>query len=728
MQKKSIPLLIVIALFAVLGTAYSVAFPIFESWDENHHYDYVRYLVEEKRIPVQDLDGPETHFFQPPAYYLVTAALTAYLPADSYRPEENSAFAQEYWYEHNKSHFIHPRSIEGWPWHGTALNTHIMRFLSVIWGIVILILADRLIKRIVPDETQGRWLWIGAITLTALQPSFLYLMASINSMVLAAVISTALTLLLVNVALKGLDWRLAIMLGIGFGLALLTRWTLAPLAGVFVGAVVVSAETWKHPWQTLLRAGVMVLIALAIGGWWYVRNTLLYGDPLGLTILYEVWGEGRPGGAPSFVSGIPLLFLSYWGSFGPWGSIRLPDWMYIFFTVYTGIGIAGLAWRWFTGKFSPDDKRAVFVLGSVIVGFYVTALISGSQSRFGVQQRWLMAAHVSIMLLLAVGWWHIFQEFRWPNWTNTAWMIPPFLLVTISLFGFILPAYSPPKTVSDPAELEYDTSLDVQVGDFARLIGASVTPRTDPGERIWARICWEAQKTPPESYWLFAHVVGVDSQRLTEIDSLPGLGNYPTVDWQAGQSHCTDWPLRIPEDALPGRYTVQTGLYERESQDRLYADANGQFFDPPIVGTVIVEAQPGPIPEQATPVDVDFSGVIRLRGIQVETAQQGYTIRLFWEALADLDTPYTVYIHLTPPGDNETLLAQSDGVPRQGLYPTDLWPVGGLIPDTHTLVVPDDLPPGEYDLRIGLYDPAAGTRLQGPEFDFSYVFSLEVGE
>jgi hypothetical protein len=62
------------------------------------------------------------------------------------------------------------------------------------------------------------------------------------------------------------------------------------------------------------------------------------------------------------------------------------------------------------------------------------------------------------------------------------------------------------------------------------------------------------------------------------------------------------------------------------------------------------------------------------------------------------------------------------------LYPTDLWPVGGLIPDTHTLVVPDDLPPGEYDLRIGLYDPAAGTRLQGPEFDFSYVFPLEVGE
>jgi hypothetical protein len=392
--------------------------------------------------------------------------------------------------------------------------------------------------------------------------------------------------------------------------------------------------------------------------------------------------------------------------------------------------VGGLTWGWIEGRLSADAKRAIFVLGSMTVGTFVFAMIAGSQSRFGVQQRWLVPGHPAAMAILALGWWHLLQGERLPPWARACVGAPPLILSTVSLFGFIIPAYAPPQAVDDPALLDYQTGYDVTVESFARLVGVSVPDRAEPGEVADVRVCWQALEPTAESYWMFVHLVGANQARLAGIDSLPGRGNYPTVDWQAGSAHCTDWPLLLPPDAPPGRYTVQVGLYERDTLHRLEAFLpDGTAFNPPIVGEVLVEAVPGEPPTEAQTIDADFGGIIRLRAVGLPDAIRpgdAPLVTLYWEALSPPPQSYTVFVHLVTPGDPTDLLAQSDGTPRGGLYPTDMWPVGALVPDEHTLALPGDLPGGAYELRIGLYDLASGARLPGPEPDGSFALPLTV--
>jgi hypothetical protein len=306
----------------------------------------------------------------------------------------------------------------------------------------------------------------------------------------------------------------------------------------------------------------------------------------------------------------------------------------------------------------------------------------------------------------------------------------PLILSAVSLFGFIIPAYAQPPTVNHPLLLDYQTGYDVTVEEFARLVGVTVPDRAEPGSKIDIQVCWETLQSTDQSYWLFVHLVGANQARLAGIDSLPGRGNYPTVDWEAGRSHCTDWPLLLPPDAPPGRYTVQVGLYERDTLHRLEASLpDGTPFNPPIVGEVLVEAAPGEPPADAQTVDANFGGIIRLRAVGLpEAIRPGDAplVTLYWEALSPPPQSYTVFVHLTAPGDPTGLLAQSDSTPRGGLYPTDLWAVGALVPDEHILTLSADLPGGEYELRIGLYDLASGSRLPGPEPDGSFVLPLTV--
>jgi 4-amino-4-deoxy-L-arabinose transferase-like glycosyltransferase len=107
------------------------------------------------------------------------------------------------------------------------------------------------------------------------------------------------------------------------------------------------------------------------------------------------------------------------------------------------------------------------------------------------------------------------------------------------------------------------------------------------------------------------------------------------------------------------------------------------------------------------PLPADFGQAIHLRGFK-ETAplQPGKTaaIQLFWETYKTPPIDYTLFAHL---------IAQ-DGK-RYGqvdlLYPTSHWQANRYITTNLTLAVPANLPPGKYQLVIGLYDPSTNQRL-----------------
>jgi mannosyltransferase len=97
--------------------------------------------------------------------------------------------------------------------------------------------------------------------------------------------------------------------------------------------------------------------------------------------------------------------------------------------------------------------------------------------------------------------------------------------------------------------------------------------------------------------------------------------------------------------------------------------------------------------------------------LQPTALQRGDILQLtlFWRTDAALDTRYKVFVHLyadpaQPP------VAQQDGEPEGGLAPSNAWPVGTTIADNHGVLIPNDLPPGQYQLMIGLYELFTGAR------------------
>ena len=83
-----------------------------------------------------------------------------------------------------------------------------------------------------------------------------------------------------------------------------------------------------------------------------------------------------------------------------------------------------------------------------------------------------------------------------------------------------------------------------------------------------------------------------------------------------------------------------------------------------------------------------------------------FTVTLYWRAGETGDTPYSVFVHITPPDAPAPLVAQHDGWPALGAKPTFAWLRGEIIVDAHPL---PGIPAGTYALRVGLYD--AGGRV-----------------
>jgi hypothetical protein len=82
-------------------------------------------------------------------------------------------------------------------------------------------------------------------------------------------------------------------------------------------------------------------------------------------------------------------------------------------------------------------------------------------------------------------------------------------------------------------------------------------------------------------------------------------------------------------------------------------------------------------------------------------------LSLWWQAIQPLEQGYTVFVHLT--GVDGNPINQHDGLPANGTRPTDTWAPGDQIADDHQFSIPSDTPPGEYWLRVGMYD--SGGRL-----------------
>jgi len=186
-----------------------------------------------------------------------------------------------------------------------------------------------------------------------------------------------------------------------------------------------------------------------------------------------------------------------------------------------------------------------------------------------------------------------------------------------------------------------------------------------------------------------------------------------------------DWPEYVTSDfALrPGlnviRFTLPAGCADFIGDPRCLARQRfvarfGQELEcdesqraPRCLGALIggVELVSGESAFPERPLDANIGGQVRLLGCDLPTgpvqAGEVLPVTLYWQGLSPMREDYTVFVHLTDAAGK--VVAQHDGYPLGGSYPTSDWPVSVTLADRVEVPIPPELPPGEYALKTGMY-------------------------
>jgi mannosyltransferase len=104
-------------------------------------------------------------------------------------------------------------------------------------------------------------------------------------------------------------------------------------------------------------------------------------------------------------------------------------------------------------------------------------------------------------------------------------------------------------------------------------------------------------------------------------------------------------------------------------------------------------------------LDAQLGQSILLTGYTLESdsVHSGDSVRLtlFWQAKDKISARYTVFAHLADSTGKP--IAQTDSQPLGGTAPTDSWQVGATLADRYALAIQPGTPPGQYELRVGMY-------------------------
>lgn len=745
--------LLIFVLYLALALFYGVLAPPFESPDEVGHFFTAKYVADHGQLPVPDKQLSERYLYgqegtQPPLYYLGAALILRFSGVSTedvwgyLRVNPHTTCGSPH-LAGNKPFLAHDPARETFPWHDSILALHLLRLYSTALGLATVVGVYVTARLCFP-----RWPLVAplAAALTGLNPQFLFVSAGVNNDNLLVPLCVWSLYLVLRTVHRGLTPATSLLTGLLAGLAALTKLgglLLLPLggAGLLIAAWVQRRERARiQPISSfILHCSLFVLPVLAVTGWWYARNALLYADPTLIEHHLAIVSRRDPTPVSLILHEVPSIFYSYWGRFSC--DLSPGGWYYAFWALVTLAGLAGLVASW--RRFELTQRIGVLLLMAwfllVFVGWFRWNLIAS-----GVQGRLLFPATVSVGVLVGGGLiaWTQPQDAsgdrllsvdvgRWALKIGRSALVLGLLvlaclaLVLWVLLGLIRPAYAPPPRHASAEGLHIPQRVDGAFGDRVALLGYDLQPqRLEPDQTLEVTLYLSALRPLTDTYsiglWLVSAIPG-DTTRLTGLDTWPGHGRYPTLVWQPGELIVDTYRLTIPDHVSRTQaWMVQLNVYRMGSDEGWFPFIQGgqRVGDRAILDWVRVGASEPPqvSPEARLEPPAVFGQAIALEAADLTAEQHGLRVALWWKTLAPLATDYTVFVHLLD-GDGQ-LAGTGDGPPLKGGYPTHMWQPGDSVADEHVIPLPPDLPTGVYTVQVGWYDPGTNTRLpamQGEE-------------
>lgn len=379
---------LLLAIYAVLGSAYALTTPVWQNPDEPAHYNYVKHLAQGEGLPILQPGDYDQRYLEE----LKAARFPADMPVDRlgyefHQPPLYYALGVPiYW------------AAQSWP--GSVVG---LRLFSLFLGGLVLVMAFRIVARVFSPG-----LGLTVVALMALIPQHLAVSAAVSNDALAELIMVVGLGLLIGPAPS---WQRGVVMGV----ALLTKTSALPLLVLFPVAEIVERGGPTRWREWLGRVGAGYGMALVVGGWWLVRNIWVYGggDLLGLA-RHDAVVAGQPQPTSLNLGLAVTAFKSFWAQFG-WMALPADDRTYTLIATVTALAALGfllfLTQALKTSPFSQKQALGLLVLALLLVA---GGMVWYNLHFIQPQGRYLFPALLSLAVFFSLGLRELFRPRYWP--------------------------------------------------------------------------------------------------------------------------------------------------------------------------------------------------------------------------------------------------------------------------------------------------------------------------
>ena len=404
-----------------------------------------------------------------------------------------------------------------------------------------------------------------------------------------------------------------------------------------------------------------------------------------------MWG-GREGaaGLVGAMGALPNAWTSFWGRFG-YGQIPLPE------PVYAGLGVLLVAsvagWvRLVAQSIRANTMQARLPeIGLLVLS--VAVYLAGtvyyiSLSPTGANGRYLYPALPAIGLLVSRGLcaWRRGAGVGWPpgHWLCQCWHCRCGPFSECSCRRTLLPGA--PGGRGRRQHVAGRGTFD----DLFELVGYQTdTADVLEGDSLGVTLYWRALAPIGRQYSIGLVLLGRGGVPVAKLDCFPGGGTYPTTCWKPGEILVDRYRLTVTGvGELPSAAHLVVFLHGPDGGNASVMDAGGKQSDRASFGQVRTAPSRRRCSRPRNSVDATLGGLVRMVGYDVSgfdvRAGDVLTTSLYWQAEKPLQQDYQVFLHLVRDGKP---VAQGDGPPSDGAYPSSLWRVGEVVADLHRVSV-----------------------------------------
>lgn len=595
-----------LCVFALFATAYAVAVPLFEGPDEDDHFRYAKFLADHRALPVQLFQaggGDAGHQgWQPPLYYALAALVISPIDTSDYarRLQRNPAAALTGDRACCGRNLYFHLDAENFPYQRTTLAVRLARGVTILFGLVTVAALYALALALFP---RRHYLALAVTATATLNPSFLYASALVSNDVPLVAFCTLALWAMAKILTGAWDanWKSFAVLGTIIALAIITKTTalgLIPFA--FVVIIFVARRERGQPDSSRLASRVsrianshsslLSLISLfaafsipllLLTGWYFLRNQIVYGDPLAykLVAASALPPRDAPLTIPELLQiNLPWLWQTFWGGPTPGD---FPQALLSFLLIAYAISAVGMTFYVLRARHALDTAR-LLMLGILLawLAFIFVAQLQFIRTASGTDQgRYLFPAISTLALVFVLGWreivWQIFSRLRRglaidkaeraasTVLTAVAVALPAFVLVAYTLPAYAQPAPFDPATLSQhgaPIEANFENGMQLRGYQLGSRVVAC-------GDKLAVTLFWTSDRRIRDTYRVFAHLVNTQGAVAGNKDVIPGGGAFPTVYWKPNEWLRDTIYVPLNRGARAGNYNVIVGAYKFGAPD-----------------------------------------------------------------------------------------------------------------------------------------------------------------